>query len=147
MNNMKKSTLSFSVIIIFAFYAFFSNSKSNPTPQLSALNSDLNILPPQSIPDGVSFNDGVYTGKTEDVYYGNVQVKATVSGGKLVNVQFLQYPKDKDNSVNISQRAIPILRSEAIKSQSADVDIVSGATETSLGFIKSLSNALAQAQK
>ena len=93
------------------------------------------------------FKNGDYTGTIENVYYGNVQIKAVISNNQLSDVIFLQYPKDKDNSVKISQRAMPILRSEAIKSQSANVDIVSGATETSSGFRKSLGNALAQAQK
>lgn len=144
---MKKLILSFSIIIAFVLYAFFSNSKSNSSPQLASSSSDLNIVPPQSIPNGVMFKNGDYTGTIENVYYGNVQIKAVISNNQLSDVIFLQYPKDKDNSVKISQRAMPILRSEAIKSQSANVDIVSGATETSSGFRKSLGNALAQAQK
>ena len=143
---MKKLILSFSIIITFGLYAFFINSKSSSSPQLSS-GSDLYIVPPQSMPNGVRFENGDYTGTIEDVYYGNVQIKAVISNNQLSDVVFLQYPKEKDNSVKISQRAMPILRSEAIKSQSADVDIVSGATETSSGFRKSLGNALAQAQK
>jgi uncharacterized protein with FMN-binding domain len=145
---MKKSVLSFSVIIAFAFYAFFSTSKSIVVSQPTNSTSDLNTtLPLSDKSNSKKMKDGVYNGTVEDVYYGNIEVKATIASGKLTNVQFLQYPNDKDNSIKISQRAMPILKSEAIKSQSANVDIVSGATETSAGFIKSLGNALAQAQK
>jgi len=145
---MKKSILSFSVLITFAFYAFFSSSKSSIVSQLPQPSPDLNITP--FIPITASsknFKNGGYTGTVEDVYYGNIQVKATISSNKLSDVQFLQYPNDKDNSIKISRRAMPILKSEAIKSQSNNVDIVSGATETSVGFRKSLGSALTQAQK
>lgn len=144
---MKKSILSFSVIIAFAFYAFFSTSKSPVVSRSTNSSSDLNTTPPLTGSNSKKMKDGIYNGTVEDVYYGNIEVKATIASGKLTNVQFLQYPNDKDNSIKISQRAMPILKSEAIKSQSANVDIVSGATETSAGFIKSLGNALAQAQK
>jgi uncharacterized protein with FMN-binding domain len=42
--------------------------------------------------------------------------------------------------------ADPELTSEAVQAQSANVDIVSGATDTSLAFIQSLTNALSQAK-
>ncbi len=93
------------------------------------------------------YKDGTYAGSVEDVFYGNVEVRTTVTNGNISSVDFLQYPDDRDNSVKINERAMPILKSEAIKAQSADVDIVTGATQTSKGFIKSLGFALAQAKK
>ncbi len=93
------------------------------------------------------YKDGTYSGSVEDVFYGNVEVRTAVSNGNISSISFLQYPDDRDNSVKINERAIPILKSEAIKAQSADVDIVTGATQTSKGFIKSLGFALAQAKK
>ncbi len=92
------------------------------------------------------FRDGQYDGNSVDAYYGNVQVRAIVQGGKLVDVQFLSYPNDRNYSIEINKYAMPILKSEAIKAQSAQVDIVTGATNTSRAFIKSLSSALSQAQ-
>ncbi len=91
------------------------------------------------------YRNGSYTGSIVDVYYGNLQVQAIISGGKLADVQFMQYPSDRQTSLRKSQNAMPILKSEAIASQNAQVDAVSGATETSKGFVQSLSNALAQA--
>ncbi|MEI7741700.1 MAG: FMN-binding protein [bacterium] len=91
------------------------------------------------------FKDGTYTGNTIDVYYGNLQVQAVIYGGKLTNVNILQSPNDRDNSIRIAQRSLPILTQEAIAAQSAQVDSVSGATMDSNGFIQSLQSALDQA--
>ena len=91
------------------------------------------------------YRDGVYTGVSADAYYGNVQVQVTVQSGRLTNVQFLDYPHDQQNSQYINSFAVPSLTSEAIAAQSANVDTVSGATETSRAFIQSLSSALSQA--
>jgi uncharacterized protein with FMN-binding domain len=92
------------------------------------------------------YKDGQYDGRVADAYYGNVQVRAIVQGGKLTDVQFLSYPSDRNQSVEINSYALPILKSEAIKAQSAQVNIVSGATNTSNAFINSLSSALSQAK-
>jgi uncharacterized protein with FMN-binding domain len=79
------------------------------------------------------------------MYYGVVQVKAVVKNGALASVQFLQYPNDRQESLRKSQHAMPILSSEAVSAQSANVDAVSGASETSAAFVQSLSSALSQA--
>ncbi len=91
------------------------------------------------------YRDGTYTGDVADAYYGNVQVQVTVSGGKISDVQFLQYPNDNRTSQFINSQAMPVLRSEAISAQSANVDGVSGASATSGAFIQSLGSALSKA--
>jgi uncharacterized protein with FMN-binding domain len=91
------------------------------------------------------YADGTYTGNAADAYYGTIQVQAIVQNGKLTDVQFLQYPSDRNRSVSINTFAMPILRSEAISAQNANVDIVSGATDSSLAFEQSLGSALSQA--
>lgn len=92
------------------------------------------------------YKNGTYTGKSSDALYGYVQVKATISGGKLTTVDFLDYPHDRGNSIMINKDAMPQLQQQAIQAQSAHVDGVSGATDTSQAFIQSLGDALAQAQ-
>ncbi|MDR3642837.1 MAG: FMN-binding protein [Candidatus Doudnabacteria bacterium] len=106
-----------------------------PTPTLTAAPA----------PKG-QYTDGQYTGTVADAYYGNVQVKVTVSGGKITDVIFLQYPSDRSTSRYINGQAMPYLKQEAIAAQSASVDIVSGATDTSQAFQQSLAAALAQAK-
>ncbi len=100
----------------------------------------------QTTPSGAQFKDGTYTGNSVNVFFGNVQVSAVISGGKLSVVHFLQYPNTHSVSVFINQQAMPYLKSEAIQAQSANVNIISGATLTSEGFQASLASALNQAK-
>ena len=72
-------------------------------------------------------------------------MRAIIQSGQIVDVQFLQYPNDRERSLAINTQAMPILKQEAIQVQNASVDIVSGATDSSKAFIQSLSSALSQA--
>lgn len=100
---------------------------------------------PASSPAG-RYKDGSYTGTSYDVGYGPVQVQAVISGGRLSNVKLLQMPSDINRSQEIASYAGPQLVQEAISAQSANVDIVSGATQDSLGFKDSLASALTKAK-
>ena len=91
------------------------------------------------------YKDGNYTGSVSNAYYGQVQVAVSISGGKISNVKFLQYPNSHPASVYINQQVMPYLKQEAIRAQNANVQIISGATFTSQAFIQSLSNALSKA--
>ena len=93
------------------------------------------------------FKDGEYTGDPVEILWGIVQVKAVVQNGKIIDVQFLQVPFDRPRSVEISDLAKPALKSEAIQAQSANVDLVTSATETSYGFRRTLASALAKAKR
>ena len=93
-----------------------------------------------------AYKDGTYTGAIADAYYGPVEIQATVKNGTIANVAFLQYPNTHSTSVFINGQAMPMLTQEAISAQSANVDIISGATDTSLAFRQSLASALAKAQ-
>lgn len=93
-----------------------------------------------------AFKDGTYTGAVVATGKGDVQVQVTVSGGKVTQVTAVKYPSDNPRSIGIAQQAIPQLSDEAVKAQSADIQMVSGATETSTGFIGSLQDALDQAK-
>jgi uncharacterized protein with FMN-binding domain len=75
-----------------------------------------------------------------------VQVQATIKQGRLAAVQFLEYPNDRRTSIRINNIAVPYLQQEAIQAQSADVDIISGATLTSEAFVRSLQVALNSAK-
>lgn len=92
-----------------------------------------------------TYKDGSYTGTVADAYYGSVEVKATISGGKITDVTFLQYPDTHDTSVYINRQAMPYLQQEAVQAQSAQVNTISGATYTSQAFQQSLTSALDQA--
>lgn len=92
------------------------------------------------------YHNGAYTGSVADAYYGNIQVRAIISGGRITDVTFLQYPNDRSTSIEINTQAMPYLKIEAIQAQSANVDIVSGATDSSYAFRESLGSALHKAK-
>lgn len=92
------------------------------------------------------YKNGTYTGSVEDAFYGNIQVQAVISSGKITDVVFLQYPNDNRTSISINSQAMPLLKEEAIRVQSASVDIISGASASSQAFQVSLANALAKAK-
>ena len=94
---------------------------------------------------GGPYADGTFSGPSVDAYYGMVQIQAIVKGGRLTGIKVLHYPSDRRTSVAINRQALPMLRDEAVTAQSAEVDIVSGATLTSRAFIRSLRGALQQA--
>jgi uncharacterized protein with FMN-binding domain len=93
------------------------------------------------------YKDGAFTGDPVEILWGIVQVKAVIQDGKIADVQFLQMPFDRARSVEITDFAKPLLKSEAIKAQSAEVDLVSSATMTSIGFRQTLASALARAKE
>ncbi|TSC85088.1 MAG: hypothetical protein G01um101413_472 [Parcubacteria group bacterium Gr01-1014_13] len=92
------------------------------------------------------YKNGEYLGPSVVTIFGNVRVSAVISSGKLTDVKFLEFPNDRPTSINISNESLPRLRTEAIIAQSAKIDMVSGATQTSEGFIESLASALVKAK-
>ncbi|MET8562777.1 FMN-binding protein [Streptomyces flaveolus] len=84
------------------------------------------------------------TGKAVRTQYGPVQVRITVSGGKITKAEAVQAPKG-GLSDQKTQLAVPRLDQEAVAAGTADIDAVSGATYTSTGYRQSLQSALDQA--
>lgn len=146
--NIKKFILSSFVIITSVFYVLFQRPGNNPNFSSTSVIgfTAKNSVPQNSNPNiSANYKDGQYTGTLADAYYGNIRVKAVIQNGKIADVQFLDYPQDRRTSLAINNDAMPILKQEAIKSQSANVDIVTGATDTSQAFQESLTSALNQA--
>lgn len=88
---------------------------------------------------------GTFNGSTIRTVYGDVQVRVSIAGGRIVDVQAVTLPSDRARSAYISQVAGPMLRSEAIRAQNANIDVISGATYTSIAYARSLDSALKQA--
>lgn len=82
------------------------------------------------------------TGPQVVLAHGIVQVQVTVTAGRIIDVAIVQLPHDNPDSWNYSTAAVATLRSEALKAQSANINIVSGATYTSRGYARSLQAAL-----
>ena len=89
--------------------------------------------------------DGEFTGNPVDIEYGLVQVGVVVKDGAIAGIKWLQDPEDIDLSKQINTDAMPKLTAEAISAQKSQVDLVTGATFTAMGFRLSLATALAQA--
>jgi uncharacterized protein with FMN-binding domain len=139
---IKKLFLPCVVIVGFIGFVIYGRMKAAPS---TAIVPRISVSPTLATTTTGQYKDGTYTGSVADAYYGNVQVQAIVQNGNIADVQFLQYPSDNGNSANISQRSMPLLKAEAISAQSATVDIISGATQTSQAFQQSLTAALNQA--
>ncbi|MEO7020327.1 MAG: FMN-binding protein [Ktedonobacteraceae bacterium] len=160
---MKKFTLATLIIGAFILFSLLSNHtnvlallpNSSNDPGSPAFSSTASSVPPASgasdTPNATStanalYKDGTYTGMVADAQWGNVQVQVVIQHGKMTSVSFLQYPNERNRSVEINGYADPQLTSEAIQAQSATVDSVSGATDSSEAFMQSLTDALSQAQ-
>jgi len=100
---------------------------------------------------GSSSNSGGTTGTTTAATYdgaavqtrfGTVQVQVTIQGGKITEVTPLQLTDAERKSAQISSRAAPVLRSEVLQAQSANVQTIGGATVTSDAYLTSLQAAL-----
>ncbi len=81
-------------------------------------------------------------GDIEQTPFGNVQVQVTFAGSTMTKVAEIQSPHDENRSEEINSLAEPVLEREALSSQSATIDTVSGATYTSEGYKRSLQSAL-----
>ena len=90
-------------------------------------------------------SDGTWAGSTVSTRFGDVQVQVTISGGAITDVTALQLTDHDNRSVQISNRAAPILRDEVLQAQSSSVSLVSGATYTSAAYLQSLQAALDEA--
>jgi uncharacterized protein with FMN-binding domain len=66
---------------------------------------------------------------------------------KLTALGVPTYPNHTDRSVYINTQALPILKTEALRAQSANIDMVSGATDSSEAFAESLQSAILKARK
>lgn len=85
------------------------------------------------------------TGNVARTRYGPVQVQITVAGGRITDVSVVQYPHGNGTDEQINARAIPVLIDETLSAQSASIDMVSGASSTSEGYLTSLQSALDRA--
>jgi uncharacterized protein with FMN-binding domain len=85
------------------------------------------------------------TGSVAQTEWGPVQVQLTLSGDTITKASLVQYPSENPRDQEINSYALPILVDETTKAQGAQIDMVSGATVTSSGYLQSLQSALDQA--
>jgi uncharacterized protein with FMN-binding domain len=114
--------------------------KANEAPAAPAQPS---AQPSQSAGGSAQAAAKTVTGAVSQTQYGPVQVRITVSGGKITKAEAVQAPKG-GTSDQKTALSVPKLNQEAVAAGSADIDSVSGATYTSEGYKKSLQSALDQ---
>jgi uncharacterized protein with FMN-binding domain len=168
--NMKKYLLSLLVVSGFIVYSLNQKNKTEGLTTVDAgtilpknKNGDISVTPSSTFGDkkieltlkptsylasmSSTYIDGQYEGSLSDAYYGYVKVKVIITGGKITDIIFLDYPSDREHSISINKYAMPILKNEALKIQNFKVDSVTGATDTSFAFKESLASALQKASK
>ena len=87
--------------------------------------------------------NGTFTGPSVFVNYGNVQVQITVVNGRITDAVAVKAPSGRND--RYTNMAVPILKQQTLKAQSANIQGASGASYTSYGWYTSLQGALAQA--
>ncbi|HEY8307523.1 MAG TPA: FMN-binding protein [Lapillicoccus sp.] len=88
---------------------------------------------------------GTFDGDPVVTRLGAVQVRITVAGGRIALAEALRVPNRDRHDVLVNERALPILNAEAVEAQSAQVELVSGATLTWQGYTQSLQPAIDRA--
>ena len=133
------STVS-SLVLLLSYHT----STAGPSPTVSAVVGSAGTG--SGTGSGASSGAQVVTGSVASTQWGPVQVQVTLDGGgTITNVQVLQQPNGNPKDDEINSYALPQLVEETLDSQSAQIDMVSGATVTSSGYLESLQSALDQA--
>ena len=94
---------------------------------------------------GSASSTSTVTGDVAQTMWGPVQVQLTLKGGTISAVDVLQHPSGNPRDDEINSYALPILIQETTEAQGSNIDMVSGATVTSTGYLQSLQSALDQA--
>jgi uncharacterized protein with FMN-binding domain len=117
-----------------------------PTPEAATSPSISPSATPRPSPTPTPVApSGTFTGADVPNRFGDVVVRIVLNRGHMTDVQAVTLPTDRAESAYISQQAGPMLRSEALQAQSANIDIISGATYTSESYAQSLESALTKA--
>jgi uncharacterized protein with FMN-binding domain len=155
---MRKGIVAILAVAIIGALGIYSNGhKTHANTAVQAANTNTTSAPATNTtqPAGSTssnsasstggYKDGTYTGTAEDNIYGTVQVAAVISGGKITDIQFLQMPGPEGHSKEVTAFSESPLKQSALNKQSAHIDFVSGATQTSESYEQSLQSALDQA--
>lgn len=119
-------------------------TSTTPSTSTATTTTPETTQPAEVSAESSGYADGVYLGTAEYTEWGDVQVQVTISDGGIVDVAAVEYPTGRKSS-SINGQAVPMLEAEAVALQTAELDIVSGATYTSRTYADSLQAALDQA--
>ena len=122
------------------------NAGATKTPasgNSAASNSATPTAAATTAPATTAAINGTFTGPSVNVNYGNVQVKITVVNGRITDAVTVKAPTGKND--RYTNMAVPTLKAQTLKAQSANIQGVSGASYTSYGWFTSLQGAIALA--
>jgi uncharacterized protein with FMN-binding domain len=120
-----------------------STTPTSTTPsEPSSGSSPQSTAPPTSAPASSSTRSA--TGTDVQYRYGDIQIEVTASGSKITNVTTPRDDATDGHSYQINSEAVPMLESQTMSAQSAQIDGVSGATYTTQAYEQSLQSALDQ---
>jgi uncharacterized protein with FMN-binding domain len=123
-----------------------ANAGATKTPasgNSAASNSATPTAAATTAPATTAAINGTFTGPSVNVNYGNVQVKITVVNGRITDAVAVKAPTGKND--RYTNMAVPTLKAQTLKAQSANIQGVSGASYTSYGWFTSLQGAIALA--
>ena len=132
------------LVLLFSYRTSTSSAlpTAAPAPTSGSTTSGTTISTPAAKNSTYS---GTVTGSAADTRWGPVQVKVTLASGKITAVDVVEEPDSNGHDQEINAEAVPQLVSETMQAQSAQIDMISGATYTSEGYVQSLQSALDQA--
>jgi uncharacterized protein with FMN-binding domain len=134
------------IVVLLVTYDTRPPTRANPESALRTPAPRRGAAPtptPRSHPPG----SRTVKGRLIATPYTSVQVQATLQRGRLIDVETLVLSGTDTHTEALNARAEPILREEALKAGSADIDVVTGATTTSQSWIESLQAAIEQARR
>ena len=126
------------VLVLLFSYHTSTSSRFAPSQAAVAAHEPAETTPP-------TMESGSFDGNAIVTRFGVVQVRITVDDGRITSVEALQVPNRDRHDYLINDRAVPILNASAVRTQSAEVDLVSGATLTSHAYVESLQSAIDRA--
>ena len=120
-----------------------SATKTPASANSAASNSATPTAAATTAPETAAAINGTFTGPSVFVNYGNVQVKIMVVNGRITDAVAVVAPSGRND--RYTNMAVPILKAQTLKAQSANIQGASGASYTSYGWFTSLQGAIALA--
>jgi uncharacterized protein with FMN-binding domain len=133
------------VVLLFGYRTSTSSALPSSTTTDAGSGTSTGSTPSTSSATTTSTYTGTLTGTTAQTRWGPVQVRATLAAGRITAVEVVQQPSGNHKDTEINADAVPSLVQETLDAQSSDIDMVSGATVTSDGYLQSLQSVLDQA--
>ena len=114
-----------------------SGSTMSSRGMLSAVDDALAGERVEVYTTGFEMPDGVYTGRAEGMI-GEIVVEITVENNELIDIRLV----DHQETTYLADPAFEMLKERVLNEQTTDVDMVSGATMTSRGFLAAIGEAV-----